>query len=352
MPEPPLACVLDLEQVFQVLGKAALLMSMNVHTDIREVDIGNPILDKFLKLSALLNSDMGTYNPLGSKATALSVHIRQDSMMDEAQLYHNLFCQNFLKFSEKGSQFGITYLVEKWSQGINAWASVKEKFSNARAVNDEVTTELNRARMRAHQVKTACDVALIIGSAIAPIHIITNTVLGTGYSIGCKLAANTSDARDAKLYGFTASNALNNYANLKQDHFDDAVNTKSQVIKQKFYDQAKELADRNAARLEQKIAQFRAQNGGNFTGAQKKILNSLSNSAVKAGEELDKAQAALNAKAPKTFTNLNVIKNAPTWKDAAKPIGARVASIGIGLFFAWDDITQSIEEFRTEPGSR
>lgn len=361
MPELLMGCVVDLSDVFKVLRKAALSMSMNINTDLKETDIGNPVLNAFLKVSAFLNSDLGKYNELGGNATALSIRVAQNNIMTDADTYHVMFCQNFLKFAEKGPEFAIRYLEEKWIQGEQAWRSVLEKFSNAKAVNNEVTTELNRARMRAHQVKTACDVALILGGAIAPVSWVSNTALGYSYSILCKLAANTSEAKDAKVFGWTAGNTLGHSVNAAQDIVDETVTNQKL---QKFCNDAKAVSERANARLEQKMAQFRAQNGSNFSGAQKKILNSLSNQAINASEALDKAQAKLNPPQIKSFrpapanqtlrtqTNLSAVTNAPTTAGKIAAGGVRAVGIGIGLFFAWDDITLAIEEISATPKDR
>jgi hypothetical protein len=335
----PSAWVIDFEKADDLLRQTALCMAMNLATDLRETDLDSPVVNAYLKYFSpihFLSLEKGEMN----RAKALSVRVGQNGLRDRAHELYDMFYGNFRKAVGSGPSAVARYLEEKDAQHRHAWESVKYKFEAARQVNTELVVALNRWHAQTYAIKVACDAAMVVAGAVVPVNWMVNTAIGYTYSIACKVAANTSDARDASVFAHGASNSLGQSANVAQDMVDDwAVKT----AREKLYADAKRQSEEASAKFLEKLRQFRAQSGENLSAAQVRRLAPFAQKAQDAVSQVDKARVALTAE---TKGVVDVYKTAqPAGQRAV--VGIRAAGVAVGLLFILPDAIAAVQELNS-----
>ena len=98
---PPMGLLLDLEAVNRLLRQTALCMAMNLSTDLKEVDISNGVLRKFVNASRVLQAiTLEFWEDSGERPIiATQVTSNGQRMLSKADEFHDLFCRNFLRFA-------------------------------------------------------------------------------------------------------------------------------------------------------------------------------------------------------------------------------------------------------------
>ena len=335
----PTAWIADLADVDQLLFKAATMMSLNMRSSLEEVDL-NPALNRYLAVMSPLHflSRAHSYN----RAMGEIVQLRDEPSIAAYNLYE-MFRSNYFKATEKGPSAVISYLKEKDAQYRYASEAVKWKFENARKANDEMVIALNRAHAEQRVIRVTCDAAILAIGTVFPITWWVGAGISVGYSVICKIAANTSDAHEAGLMGFATNNALGTAATLAQDRGDKfGLNIPG---KKTIYEEAEKQAAKAAGRYQDKIQAFQKLRGANYTrGQERAILRAASKAedaalaARNAGTAYRSADAARRAE--EVFAQSSRL-------GKAAAVGTRGFGLAVGLYFLKDDIVGACEEIGT-----
>lgn len=329
----PIGWVIDLEKADDLLRSTALCMAMNISTDLREQELDSPVLQAYLKFYRHLP---GT-SPM-NEAKAISVYSRRD-IRERANELYEMFFNNFRKTLDNPKAMAL-YLQEKDAQHRHAWESVRYKFEAAREVNNQMVAALNHWHARAAVVKVACDAAVVVLGAVVPLTWVASTAVGFGYSLACKVAANTSEARDTSVLAYGTSNAISQWGSMAQDKTDDWA---LQTARRRLYEEAEKKSHDATAKFLEKLGQYTAQKGANLTAAQERRLAPLTQQAIAAQGQLEAARKGLTAPVKGVA---DVYREAqPAGK--AGLVGVRAAGIAVGLLFILPDAISAVREVKS-----
>ena len=324
--KPPVLVPFDLEQIDFVLLASARAMAYDVNTDIvwKSDDnsgfewLAGPLQKAYARVR------YGTYGWEGPGSA--QVQTKYTKVEADTESFHRMFRQNFVRFATAGPGPGMTYLTERIAATQRSWDNMRWRFNNARAVNDEVTAELNRSKAITRFFMVAGGVAATVLGAIAPVSWIVSSAGGIGYAVACQLATTVGEAMSADMVGFQYP-AANIVEKTVTNSTTAASLTNAGVSTTINYAQGNregllKVAEEAAAKLERKLGEFTAQRGANLTGPQRKIVADLARKAGGIGGAGNAARLASQVKYVKG------------------------ASIGVGLLFMKDDFAALYRDLR------
>jgi hypothetical protein len=276
-----------------------------------------------------------------NRPKAVSVYNRRDTRARADELYE-MFLNNFRK--TLGNPAAMSkYLEEKEAQHRHAWASVKYKFEAARDANNKVVAAINYWHAQTYVIKVTCDAAMVVIGAFLPVSWVVNTAIGFSYSLLCKIAANTSDARDTSILAYGANNMASQWGNQAQDAVDTNAGLAVKAARAKLFEDAQKQSMDATAKFVEKLRQFTAQSGKNLTAAQERRLAPV---AAKAQQALSNLETARQGVAAEVKGASAVFREAPPAAKASMA-GARAAGIAVGLLFIVPDAIAAVQEVRT-----
>jgi hypothetical protein len=324
--KPPVLVPFDLEQIDGVLLASARAMAYDINTDVvwkKDDDSGFEWLAGPLQ-KAYARVRYGTYGWEGPGS--VQVQTKYGKVQADTESFHRMFRQNFVRFAATGPGPGMAYLTERIACTQRSWDNMRWRFNSARAVNDEITAELNRSKAITRFFMVAGGVAATVLGAVAPVSWIVSSAGGIGYAITCQLAKSVGVAMSADMVGFqypesnivrkTVANSTT-AASLANAGISTTINY-AQGNRQGLL----KVAEEAAAKLEKKLGEFTAQRGANLTRPQRKVVADLARKAGGIGGESNAAKLASQVKYVKG------------------------ASIGVGLLFMKDDFAALYRDLR------
>ncbi len=324
--KPPVIVPFDLEQIDFMLLASARAMAYDINTDLVWREDKDSGLEWFAgplqKLYAKVR--YGTYDWVGPGS--MQVETRQSKVATDAESFHQMFRQNFIRFASMGPGPALLYLTERVAATQRSWANMRSRFDAARAVNDEVTSELDKSKLITRFFMVAGGVASTVLGAIAPVHWVISSLGGIAYSVTCQFATSVGEAASADLVGYQyppaniAEKALANSTTVAA-----LANAGSGTVLNYVQGNREGLlkvAEEAAGKLERKLEQYTAQSGAELTGPQRRIIARLGREAGGIGPQSNAARLASQVKYVKG------------------------ASIGVGLIFMKDDFVALFKDAR------
>ena len=143
----PLLVPFDTEQVDQLLQASARAMAYDINTDlVWKKDDDEPLLEYLAGplQKTYAKFRYGTYAWEGTGS--LHVDTNYPKVRADTDAFLAMFRKNFCRFSESGPGPALNYLRERIDHTERSWRNMRDRFGEARKVNDEVTAELNRSK--------------------------------------------------------------------------------------------------------------------------------------------------------------------------------------------------------------